>query len=596
MDSSKLSPTGQVPMNRAAEDEQIVDMSLSEYELMDEPPSEEQPLSPSRTREQVTLRPGADRQGIDQQAVTWQGQVPEMEQEEPSHGQRWANVPTGQPVTSQARRPLPAQIAAPEGYGAPARRPETGRKKGRKPLRFALVVIGLLALAIGIYTQSFAKMSTALMGGSTHQTASTSQTTPATSTTKPKSTLTPTVTVKSTSLVPSDVTSGALILLNPGIVRQGTSMGVTGSGFDPGASVDLLIKQGAMDSGQAVGTVKTDKYGAFYDNLTVPQTLSSGSFSVVASERGSQKVSHATGIIAGGVPQLKLSAQVGKPGDLITVSASGFGPNETVKVYWNTTIGQPITTLQANGSGGIGQATVQVPFGATGVNSFMFVGAKSQSMVAATFDLLSLYPSVKLSSYAIQADNVLSFSGKGFGPGERVLVYVNSVNGQPVAVIQAAQNGSFSNAGGFVIPFALKGRQTLVFLGEQSRATVAVGWSVLPYTPSAQTSTYGGLPGTTISFYAMGFARSEIVHVYVGSTQNSPGTMVSCFRTNDKGNAVAAGSYVIPGTAQGKLSFKLVGMKSDGVATATMSVSAPPDAVQVPTQPPFTCPLDNSAS
>jgi hypothetical protein len=118
----------------------------------------------------------------------------------------------------------------------------------------------------------------------------------------------------------------------------------------------------------------------------------------------------------------------------------------------------------------------------------------------------------------------------------------------------------------------------------------------LPYMPNAQTSTYGGLPGTTISFYASGFARSEIVHAYVGSTQNSPGTMVSCFRTNDKGNAVAAGSYVIPGGAQGKLSFKLIGVKSNGVATTTMSVSAPPSPVQVPQQPPFTCPLDNSTS
>lgn len=578
-------------MNGAPEDDQIVDLSLNEYELMDELPSEEQHLSPSRTRGHPNERPGADRQVIDQQAVTWQDQVPEMEQAELSQEQRWANASTGPLDASQTRRPRPAQMAATSGYGTPARQPQTGRKNAWKSVWFGLVVIIVLGLALKVATPALAKLVGDITGSKTRQTVS------ATSTPEPTSTpLTPTVTVKSTSLVPSDVTSGALILLNPGIVRQGTSMGVTGSQFDPGATVDLTIKQRATDQGQAVGTVKTDKYGAFYDNLTVPSTLSSGSFSVVASERGSQKVSQATGIVSGGAPQLKLSAQVGKPGDLITVSASGFSPNETIKVYWNTTAGQPFTTLQANGSGGIGQATLQVPFGATGVNSFLFVGAKSQSMVAATFDLLSLYPTVKPSSYAIQADNLLSFSGKGFGPGERVLVYVNSANGQPVAVIQAAQNGSFSNAGGFVIPFALQGRQTLIFVGEQSRASVAVGWTVLPYMPNAQTSTYGGLPGTTISFYASGFARSEIVHAYVGSTQNSPGTMVSCFRTNDKGNAVAAGSYVIPGGAQGKLSFKLIGVKSNGVATTTMSVSAPPSPVQVPQQPPFTCPLDNSTS
>jgi len=280
---------------------------------------------------------------------------------------------------------------------------------------------------------------------------------------------------------------------------------------------------------------------------------------------------------------------------MITVSLHGFSPGETINVYWNTIGGQPVAKLQADGGGGIGQAKVQVPFGAAGVNTFLFVGAKSQSLVASSFFLLSLYPSVKLSSYAIRADNQMSFSGAGFGPGERVLVYLNSASGQPVSIIQTSQNGTFGQAGGFAIPFALKGRQTLVFQGEESGASVAVSWTVLPYTPNAQTSTYGGLPGTTVTFYASGFARNEVVHVYVGRTQNSAGSMVSCFKTNDKGNAGSGGSYVIPGNVQvGKLVFTLTGSKSDGTATATMQVSAPPNQVQVPSQGPFTCPLDST--
>ena len=98
-----------------------------------------------------------------------------------------------------------------------------------------------------------------------------------------------------------------------------------------------------------------------------------------------------------------------------------------------------------------------------------------------------------------------------------------------------------------------------------------------------------------MSFYATGFARQEVVHVYVGHTQNNAGTMVSCFRTDDKGNAVAAGSYVVPGDAQGRLVFTLIGAKSNGTALAAMSIMAPPSPVQVPPQPIFTCPLDNGA-
>src|SRR5262245_26811424 len=42
-----------------------------------------------------------------------------------------------------------------------------------------------------------------------------------------------------------------LVLLNPSTVRQGSSLGVTGSGFDPGATVDVLVKQQATDMGDA---------------------------------------------------------------------------------------------------------------------------------------------------------------------------------------------------------------------------------------------------------------------------------------------------------------------------------------------------------
>ena len=470
--------------------------------------------------------------------------------------------------------------------------PPRTRSRQKRWKLLLIVLGGIVALSV-----VFGMLNRSAGSGAVDTTGATHQSTPATaSTPKPRSVpATPTPTVHSKLGVPTMVTPGALILLNPGIVRQGTSTELTGSGFDPRATIDLAIKQRASDPGQVVSFVQADKYGTFSSTFTVPTSLSSGTFFIEASERGSKKVAQADGVVAGGTPQLKLSPQVGKPGDLITVSLHGFSPNEAIKVYWNTIGGQPVATLQADGGGGIGQATVQVPFGAAGANTFLFVGAKSQALVTSSFYLLSLYPSVKLSSYAIRADNQLSFSGAGFGPGERVLVFLNSESGQPVSVIQTTQSGTFSNAGGFVIPFVLKGRQTLIFVGEESRATETVSMTVLPYTPNVQPSTYGGLPGTAVTFYAAGFARDEVVHIYVGQTQNSAGTLVSCFRTDNKGNAAAVGSYVIPGGVQGKLVFALTGSKSGGTATAVVQVAASPVPVQVPAQPSFTCPLDTTS-
>ncbi|HEX6551837.1 MAG TPA: hypothetical protein VF026_03680 [Ktedonobacteraceae bacterium] len=549
---------------RAAEDEIILDQpEIDEEDLLDQPaPVEQRREQPAPVEQRREPPPGVE-QRRDQPAPVEQRREP--------------------PPRVEQRRDQPAIIESTIQPPLPKNQRPKGRRNRRNLLLIVLGVIVVIAVAFSMLNRSSGSGAVNTTGQSTPLSTST-----------PISKLTPKVTV--TTGVPANVTAGALILLNPGIVRPGASTGVFGSGFHPRATVDLVVKQQLSDQGQVVTFVQTDKNGVFTGELTMPATLTSGSFFIEAHERGSKNVARARGMISGGTPQLKLGPQVGKPGDMITVSLHGFSPGETINVYWNAIGGQPAATLQADGGGGVGQAKVQVPFGAPGANTFLFVGAKSHSLVTSTFFLLSLYPSVKLSNYAIRADNQMSFSGSGFGPGERVLVFLNSMSGQPAAIIQTTQNGSFSHAGSFVVPFDLKGRQTLIFLGEQSGTSVAVNWTVQPYMPNAQTSTYGGLPGTTVSFYATGFARNEVVHVYVGGTQNSAGTMVSCFSTDQKGNAGAAGSYIIPGNAQGKLVFKLTGSKSGGTAIATMSVSAAPSAVQVPTPQPFTCPLDTASS
>ncbi|TME90869.1 MAG: LysM peptidoglycan-binding domain-containing protein [Chloroflexi bacterium] len=274
------------------------------------------------------------------------------------------------------------------------------------------------------------------------------------------------------------------------------------------------------------------------------------------------------------------------------LSAAGFAPDEDINVYWNDLSSDVIGTLHTDESGGLRQGSVRVPFGAVGNNGFIFVGLRSQSPVTVPFQMLNLYPNVDLSSYAIKPDNVLSFSGKDFGPGEQVTVYLNSPEAPPLTTIQADDSGGFANAGGFLVPFGLRGKQTLIFMGKESKAPTTASFDTLPYTPSAQPSTYGGRPGTTLTFYAIGFARNEIVHALVGRTQDSAGQEVSCFRTDPQGNAASGGSYVVPGDASpGQLVFSLMGSRSEAVATAALEVIASDVPVQVPPQAPFQCDL-----
>jgi hypothetical protein len=528
--------------------------------------------------------------------------VPQSDESSESEDMAAPELPEDEPVEVVARstsrtpeRTLANRGAMSSRQRAPAyttteeageQEPKTGRKRLRTIILALLGIVALVYVGHKVLGSSLGSRALGLVGGNTGAQSST----PAQVTSVP--------TPKTVQIGNQKITTavGPLILLNPGVVRQGTAFNVTGSGFDPGSVVELSIVRQGSSTPLASQLVKADKSGGFYSvSMTAPTSLSAGNFSVVAHERNSSNSAQSFGAVAGGAPQVKLGPQVGQPGAQVTVSLNGFAPMETIKVYWNSLNGQPVTTFQADGGGGVGQGHIRVPYGAVGENTFLFVGAKSLSMVAANFLMLNLYPTVKLSSYALKADNMISFTGKGFGPGEPVLVFLNSTQSQPLAVVSADGTGAFKNAPGFVIPYVLKGKQTLIFMGEQSRAPETVTFTVLPYSPLVEPSTYGGLPGTAISFYVSGFAASEIVHVYAGHTKSTMGNMVGCFQTDGQGKAVNVGSYVIPGSAQGTLGFALVGAKSGGVGTASVNVSAPPAPVQTPPQAPFTCPLDQPA-
>src|SRR5260221_13722826 len=196
--------------------------------------------------------------------------------------------------------------------------------------------------------------------------------------------------------------------------------------------------------------------------------------------------------------------------------------------------------------------------------------------------MLAMYPSTAMHRWALKAGHNVSFTGGCCAAGARVLIYLTWASGRPALPTTAGSSGGFSVA--FVVPFGLRGKQTLTAIGNQSRAATTSGFAVLPYLPSAQASTYGAMPGTTVSFYATGFAANEVVLVYAGHNQ-----LVTAFRVNSKGSAAAAGSYVVPSSA-GSLHFTLVGQKSGGTAGVKFPVTGGGQGVTVPPQPPYVLP------
>ncbi len=405
---------------------------------------------------------------------------------------------------------------------------------------------------------------------------------------------------------------GPLITLNPGLVRPSLPVTVTGSGFDAGSKVDVLLggasgkdasgkdASGKDGSGSKsakatqVATATAGKDGSIAATFKFPLQASAvgATQEITAQQRGGTKVAKAEAAMAGGAAgEAKLSAVTGKPGDTVSLSVSGFAPGEDLKVYWGRISGPPSATLKADSSGSLSKAPIKVGVASIGNTSLVIVGDKSGAAASLPFQILRLYPTVAMKPYAVKAAQPIGFAGKGFDPGERVLVHLNSAAGQPVMALPTDQGGGFS-ASGIVIPFELTGRQTLVFIGEQSRASVSSGFMVLPYQPIVRASTYGAAPGTSVAFYVNGFAPNEAVHVYVGRGKGSAGDLIAAFRVDAKGRAGAGGSYMIPGDAQNDVTFTLVGARSNASATTSVKVDNSGGAVDVPPQPKYTLPPD----
>lgn len=385
--------------------------------------------------------------------------------------------------------------------------------------------------------------------------------------------------------------AGVIITLNPALAQPGASVGVSAVGFDAGSTVDVSLKMQGVEGSTGLGSFKVDRQGGLNVQVTMPQRLSGGTAVITARQRNSDKVARAEAAGAAGIGFVELAEgqETGEPGDAVTLSARGFDPGEQIKVYWGRASGRPATTLTADGGGGVSEASVRVGTGAVGNSTLVLVGADSGTTATAPFFVLGLYPTVNASPFAVKAKEVLNISGSGFAPDERVLVYINASSGTPLMTANADAQGNLGGVG-FEVPYGLRGPQSLVMVGELSRASVSSGFEILPYTPSAQPSTYGGSPGTSFSFYATGFGPEEVVEVFLGRGQGNPGELVTAFRVDERGDANAAGSYMVRGHQQGKLTFTLIGRQSRSRTAATFSATAASGPVDIPEPPPYTLP------
>lgn len=155
----------------------------------------------------------------------------------------------------------------------------------------------------------------------------------------------------------------------------GVNVALTGRGYTPGESVQVLWNYTGSGTGTAIGQITAGVAGDINGSFIVP-TATTGTYTVALVGTTSLDVSQNTFLLSSSLASSPASAS---PGTSVTISGTGFQPTEQVALYWETTSGQPLATASADANGNISQAIAFPSNAPSGVHSVIGSGLTSQT-------------------------------------------------------------------------------------------------------------------------------------------------------------------------------------------------------------------------
>jgi hypothetical protein len=176
-------------------------------------------------------------------------------------------------------------------------------------------------------------------------------------------------------------------------------------------------------------------------------------------------------------------------------------------------------------------------------------------------------PSVHLDAHTAKPARALAFTGTGFVPNEPVDVFLGS---QSLSTLTADAEGRILNAS-LGVPFLSPGDYRVSFIGQASRAPVAVGLKIEGFRPWVMLHNYYVSPQSSLGFNGQDFAPGEVVAVYLNSTLDGLVLQV----TADAEGRITAANALSPANLTGDNRLIFVGQQSQVELTATFAVAAP---------------------
>jgi large repetitive protein len=360
---------------------------------------------------------------------------------------------------------------------------------------------------------------------------------------------------------PVPVKANAYILLSSYSGQAGSSVSVSGQGFQSSELVSIYVGE----SQTPATTLSASAQGSLGPvSIAIPMTAAFESMIMILAQGQS---SHASVqyYVQAYYPSISVSSTGSVPFSTVFVEGSGFAPNESISISMGSFINVSASSGQNGAFSSVDFTIPKVEAGSYTINA---IGAVSKGVAVSHFYVDGFYPNIFPSAYYLMPGQTLRLSGGGFAPNETVSVLVDSLE---VAQFKADSNGAYKDAGAYTIPVGSKsGKFTIVLKGNLSNAQVQAEIFIGEFNPQVFPSSYYVLPGDILSFSGIDFAPNETLKVYDSKDSSSLNSVIT--NANGEFPPNSLGFKIPAHFASTVRTIKIVGDKSDHPLLLTVAV------------------------
>jgi hypothetical protein len=344
----------------------------------------------------------------------------------------------------------------------------------------------------------------------------------------------------------------------------GTVVPITGQGYTPGETVDIRWDK---SSGTILKTVTASGTGTFSTTAAVPEASPGKHLFVGVGRTSKAKPSRSFTVaeVSAVKATIAITPLTGRTSTMVTVTGEGYFPNESIRVYFNSTgsSGTLLATTTATASGTF-STSVTIPHTTGGGHLIVGKGMTSGVKPSRTF---TITPSLSLSSGTGATRATVRFTLRGYQVGEPIALTWDTVDGLPLGTVTANSTGSAS--GSFVVPNGVSGLHRIVANGSVAAVNVTSNFTLTGGTSGTATTTAApnaAVPGTTLTVNTTNFFAQEQVQLFWDDGTTAVGSSTTDF------DGTASATISVPVMPGGSHTLVAKGVTSGKTATTTFTV------------------------